>query len=154
MSGFLFPFPVALLLICFCSATGASFCYLLSYQIGRRIIYHFFPDRAREWSQTVQRHKNNILNYIIFLRITPIIPNWFINITAPVINVPLLPFWIGTFLGVGPPSIIAIQAGTTLHQLTSPNDAVSWTSIIILLLLGVVSLIPVLLKDVMKTFFP
>merc|ERR1711963_1155150 len=30
VSGYLFPFPVALLLICFCSATGASFCYLLS----------------------------------------------------------------------------------------------------------------------------
>lgn len=47
----------------------------------------------------VDEHKNNLLNYIIFLRITPFLPNWFINITSPVIGVPLSPFFIGTFLG-------------------------------------------------------
>lgn len=38
ISGFLFPFPLALLAVCFCSATGASFCYLLSYLAGRRLV--------------------------------------------------------------------------------------------------------------------
>lgn len=47
----------------------------------------------------VDEHKNNLLNYIIFLRITPFLPNWFINITSPVIGVPLSPFFFGTFLG-------------------------------------------------------
>jgi len=153
LSGFLFSFPVALLLICFCSATGASFCYLLSYLSGRRIIYRFFPQRVQEWSETVQRHKNNLLNYIIFLRVTPLIPNWFINITAPVLDVPLLQFWLGTFIGVGPPSVVAIQAGTTLHDLASANDAVSWQSVIILLLVGVVSLVPIIMKDMLKNYF-
>ena len=49
----------------------------------------------------------------------------FINIVSPVIGVPLLPFWVGTFFGVAPPSFIFIQAGTTLQQLTSTMDPIT-----------------------------
>ena len=54
--------------ICFCSATGASFCYLLSYLVGRRLVHKYLPERAADWSRKVDKHKNNILSYIIFLR--------------------------------------------------------------------------------------
>lgn len=47
----------------------------------------------------VDKHREHLINYIIFLRITPFLPNWFINITSPVINVPLGVFFMGTFLG-------------------------------------------------------
>ncbi|KAA0192214.1 hypothetical protein HAZT_HAZT005751 [Hyalella azteca] len=99
ISGFLFPSWVALLLICFCSATGASFCYLLSYLAGRPIVSRYFPKRAQSWQEKVEKQKGNLLFYMIFLRITPFLPNWFINITSPVINVPLWPFFLGTFIG-------------------------------------------------------
>ena len=70
-----------------------------------------------------------LYSYIIFLRITPFLPNWFINLVSPVIGVRLAPFWFGTFVGVAPPSFVAIQAGTTLQQLTSTTDAITTSSI-------------------------
>ena len=82
--------------ICFCSATGASFCYLLSYLVGRRLVKKYLPERSADWANKVQKHKDNLMSYIIFLRITPFLPNWFINIVSPVIDVHLKPFWIGT----------------------------------------------------------
>ena len=129
ISGFLFPFPLALAAVCFCSATGASFCYLLSYLVGRRLVRHYLPERAAQWSSKVRNRifrfqiskinmdgivkveaqRGNLLSYIIFLRITPFLPNWFINIVSPVIGVPLLPFWVGSFIGVAPPSFVFIQ---------------------------------------------
>jgi len=153
LSGFLFPFWVALILVCFCSALGATCCYLLSYLVGRRIIYKYFPRKVAAWSRTVAYHRDNLLNYMIFLRVTPFLPNWFINITAPVIGVPVVPFFLGTFIGVAPPSFVAIHAGTTLHKLTSSSDALTWNSLLILIILGVVSLIPVLLKDRLRRIF-
>jgi len=134
VSGYLFLFPVALLLVCACSATGASFCYLLSYLAGRPLVQKYIPDRADEWAKKVekQNQENNILSYIIFLRITPFLPNWFINLVSPVIGVRLAPFWIGTFIGVAPPSFVAIQAGTTLQQLTSSTDAITIWSVLML----------------------
>jgi len=45
-----------------------------------------------------------------------------------------------------PPTFIAIQAGTTLHQLTSSSDMLSWTSIGMLAVFAVISLLPVIFK--------
>lgn len=99
LSGFLFKFHVALSLVCTCSAIGASLCYLLSQLVGRRLVKHYFPERAQKWSEQVDKHRNELLSYILFLRMTPFLPNWFINLVAPVIGVPLYPFALGTFLG-------------------------------------------------------
>ena len=50
-------------------------------------------------------------------RITPFLPNWFINIVSPVIDVALKPFWFGTFIGVAPPSFVAIQVCQQEYEL-------------------------------------
>uniref|UniRef100_A0A3Q0QTJ9 Transmembrane protein 41B n=1 Tax=Amphilophus citrinellus TaxID=61819 RepID=A0A3Q0QTJ9_AMPCI len=143
LSGYLYPFPLALFLVCLCSGLGASFCYMLSYLVGRPVVYKYLTERAQKWSQQVDKHRNHLINYIIFLRITPFLPNWFINITSPVINVPLGVFFIGTFLGVAPPSFVAINAGTTLYKLTTAGEAVSWNSLAVLGVLAVLSILPV-----------
>lgn len=153
ISGFLFPFPLALAAVCFCSATGASFCYLLSYLVGRRLVRHYLPERAAQWSSKVEAQRGNLLSYIIFLRITPFLPNWFINIVSPVIGVPLLPFWVGSFIGVAPPSFVFIQAGTTLQQMSSTMDPITPTSVGLLVGFAVLSLLPVLLKNKLKDKF-
>ncbi|XP_070554257.1 transmembrane protein 41B-like [Ptychodera flava] len=153
LSGFLFPFPLALFLVCLCSGIGATNCYLLSYLVGRRLVQKYIPDRVAEWAATVNRHREHLLNYILFLRITPFLPNWFINIASPVIDVPLTPFFVGTFFGVAPLSFIAIQAGTTLYQLMNASDAVSMRSIIVLGVLAVLSLLPVFFKQKLKKKF-
>ncbi|KAK4886350.1 hypothetical protein RN001_002621 [Aquatica leii] len=146
LSGFLFPFSVALLLVCTCSALGASLCFLLSQLLGRRIVLKYFPERANKWAVIVNKQKDNLLNYVVFLRVTPFLPNWFINLTAPVIGVPLKPFALGTFFGVAPPSFVAIQAGQTLHTMSSTDSTFSWTSIILLGLFAIISLVPIFLK--------
>ncbi|XP_048401846.1 transmembrane protein 41B [Stegostoma tigrinum] len=153
LSGFLYPFPLALFLVCLCSGLGASFCYMLSYLVGRPIVYKYLTDRATKWSQQVDKHREHLINYIIFLRITPFLPNWFINITSPVINVPLGVFFIGTFLGVAPPSFVAIKAGTTLYQLTTAGEAVSWNSVFVLMILAIISLLPVFFQKKLKQKF-
>ena len=43
----------------------------------------------------VARRRGDLFNYIIFLRVTPILPNIFINIASPVVDVPLRPFALG-----------------------------------------------------------
>lgn len=107
------------------------------------MVYKYLTEKAQKWSQQVEKHRDHLINYIIFLRITPFLPNWFINITSPVINVPLGVFFIGTFLGVAPPSFVAINAGTTLYKLTTAGEAVSWNSLAVLGILAVLSILPV-----------
>jgi len=153
LSGYLFPFPLALFSVCFCSATGASFCYLLSFLVGRKLVRHYLPERAAQWSSKVDQHRGNLFSYIMFLRITPFLPNWFINIVSPVIGVPLFPFWMGSFFGVAPPSFIFIQAGTTLQQLTSTMDPITPETVALLVVFALLSMAPVLLKNKLKAKF-
>nr|XP_019831079.1 PREDICTED: transmembrane protein 41B-like isoform X2 [Bos indicus] len=136
-----------------CSGLGASFCYMLSYLVGRPVVYKYLTEKAVKWSQQVERHREHLINYIIFLRITPFLPNWFINITSPVINVPLKVFFIGTFLGVAPPSFVAIKAGTTLYQLTTAGEAVSWNSVFVLMILALLSILPAIFQKKLKQKF-
>lgn len=153
LSGFLFPFFAALILVCTCSAIGASLCFLLSQLLGRKLVLKYFPEKASKWAVIVNKQQDNLFNYVLFLRITPFLPNWFINLTAPVIGVPLKPFALGTFFGVAPPSFVAIQAGQTLHEMTATDSAFSWTSISLLGVFAVLSLIPIFLKQRLKEKF-
>ncbi|KAM7108414.1 LOW QUALITY PROTEIN: transmembrane protein 41B [Ciconia maguari] len=161
LSGFLYPFPLALFLVCLCSGLGASFCYMLSYLVGRPVVYRYLTEKSGvKWSEQVKvsrdaeiyDRKKHLINYIIFLRITPFLPNWFINITSPVINVPLKVFFIGTFLGVAPPSF-GIKAGTTLYQLTTAGEAVSWNSVFVLMILAILSILPAVFQKKLKQKF-
>uniref|UniRef100_A0A915P5S4 Transmembrane protein 41B n=1 Tax=Meloidogyne floridensis TaxID=298350 RepID=A0A915P5S4_9BILA len=129
-----------------CSAAGATVCYFISYMFGKRLIVYYFPARLALWQIEVQKQGDHLLNYIIFLRITPILPNWFINLASPIVDVPLVPFFFGTLLGVAPPSFLFIQAGTTLQMMTNANVVWSWNSILLLSFFAILSLAPVLYK--------
>ncbi|CAF0757888.1 unnamed protein product [Adineta ricciae] len=153
LAGFLYPFPLALFLVCLCSSLGASFCYLLSKLFGRHLLLKYFRTRIIEWQRKVQARSDSLLWFIIFLRITPILPNWFINLCSPILDVPLKPFFLGTFAGVALPSVLFIQAGKTLHQLSSASDVFSWRSIIILGFCAILSLLPIYFKDRIQNFF-
>ena len=61
----------------------------------------------------VDHHREHMVYYMIFLRITPILPNWFINIVAPVIDVPIIPFFIGTFIGYPPTPTYSLPSFST-----------------------------------------
>ncbi|ETN73777.1 hypothetical protein NECAME_13429 [Necator americanus] len=43
--------------VCFCSATGASVCYLLSYMLGRDLVTAYFPERIKQWQGDIAKHR-------------------------------------------------------------------------------------------------
>lgn len=143
--GYLYPFPVALFAVCACSAFGAQLCYFLALYIGRDYIIAKAPEQIRKWQNEVTSF-DSLLYCIIFLRITPVLPNWFINIASPVFDVPIYPFFFGTFIGVAPPSAFYIQAGAMLQKLTSVNAAWSWTAVLCVATSALISLIPVVCR--------
>lgn len=51
---------------------------------------------------------------MLFLRFTPLVPNWFVNLASPIVGMPIKYFCIGTLLGLMPLNIIHINAGLTL----------------------------------------
>ena len=95
--GFLYKFHIAIILICFSSAVGATLC---SYFVGKPLILHFFHNRITNIVKYVNIYKDSLFYLMIFLRITPILPDWLINLCAPIVGKPLPTFVFGTFIVV------------------------------------------------------
>jgi len=146
LAGFMWPWYQALPLICICSGTGASLCFLLSKIVGQPLVARFAPEKAAAWREKVKENQDDLFNYVLFLRITPFLPNWFINLTGPLVGVPLSPFFWGSVIGVAPLSMLAVQAGQVLEQLTSSSDTITYKSIFFVALMAVGSIAPVYYK--------
>ncbi|KAF0544239.1 transmembrane protein 41B [Gigaspora margarita] len=142
----------ALLFICFCSATGATICNLLSYYLGRAVTEKFLSKRMEIWNEQLNDHRKHLFSYIIFLRVTPFLPNWFINIASPHLGVGTIVFYFATLLGVAPLSFIHTQAGETIHNLTETDEISFFTTknIIAMTLIAIAALIPILVRKVFE----
>nr|CAG8459019.1 4326_t:CDS:10 [Entrophospora candida] len=139
----------ALVIVCFCSATGATICYLLSYYFGKNITEKYWKERMINWNQQLNEHRDNLFSYILFLRVTPFLPNWFINIASPHLKVDVGKFYWATFLGVAPLSFIHVQAGETIHEMSEAENFTFLTiqNITTIILISVTALIPIVLKS-------
>src|SRR2546423_4732020 len=120
-------------------------CYLLSRKFGKTFVKEKFSEKLDRWAEQLRSHSQNLLNYIIVLRLSPFPPNWFANIAAPHVGVPLKIFFIGTFFGVAAPSLIHVQAGLTIEHLTNASDfkMFSFTNVFALTLIALAVLLPV-----------
>lgn len=82
------------------------------------------------------------------MRISPLPPNWLVNLGSPHLSVPFMSFFWGTFIGVAGPSFIHVQAGAALDRLSSSDQLELLTPINILCLIAVaiVALLPVFIR--------
>lgn len=47
----------------------------------------------------VQANEKNLFWYMLFLRVTPLVPNWFVNLASPLVGMPYKYFLVGSFFG-------------------------------------------------------
>ena len=106
----------------------------------------YLKERMDRWKSQLSTQRDHLFNYIVFLRVTPFLPNWFVNIAAPHLRVPLKAFYLGTWVGVLPPSFVHVQAGRSLQELDSLSGLATWGNLAAMAVFAVLSLLPVLLK--------
>lgn len=117
-----------LVMVALISTLGSSACYAMSALFGAPIAHALWRDKLDDFRGKVTDRSNDLLSYIIFLRVTPILPNTFINVASPIVGVPFRPFFIGRHLHLDPPTLLLHgHADTMLHTrqrvLTYPSLA-------------------------------
>ena len=143
LGGALFGVPGGVLLVATAAAVGASGSYLVSSFALRGVVERRAGDRLLRFRALVaQRSGRDLLLLIVGLRITPLLPNWFVNLASPVVHVPLHTFFVGTFFGVMAPSVFHVRAGVALDQLVKPSDALDWGAVLSLCGLGLLTVLP------------
>lgn len=147
LAGSLYGFYEALFLVLMLAGVGSSMCYCLSNYILREIVYYYFPDRCEWMAREVHRHRHHMLNYMLFIRLTPILPNWFINVASPLVGVPYRDFVIGTTVGLTPASIVGVKAGGILSKINSLSDLYNFWTIATMSFMAILVMLPVVIKS-------
>ncbi|RZR73845.1 hypothetical protein BHM03_00028847, partial [Ensete ventricosum] len=57
----------------------------------------------------VAKRREKLLNYMLFLRVTPMLPNTFINVASPIVDVPYHIFFLATIIGLIPAAYVTVR---------------------------------------------
>ncbi|KAH7515003.1 hypothetical protein FEM48_Zijuj11G0150200 [Ziziphus jujuba var. spinosa] len=146
LAGSLFGVLKGVALVVFTATAGASSCYFLSKMIGRPLVFSLWPDKLNFFQSQVAKRRERLLNYMLFLRLTPTLPNTFINVASPIVDVPYHIFFLGTVIGLIPAAYVTVRAGIALGELQSLGDLYDFNSMATLFLIGIVSVTPTLVS--------
>ncbi|MBA0678990.1 hypothetical protein Goari_020305, partial [Gossypium aridum] len=146
LAGALFGVFKGVALVVFTATAGASSCYFLSKVVGRPLVFSLWPDKLSFFQAQVAQRRECLLNYMLFLRLTPTLPNTFINVASPIVDIPYRIFFLATFIGLIPAAYITVKAGIALGELQSVGDLYDFKSIATLFIIGVVSVTPTLMS--------
>ncbi|GAB4818338.1 hypothetical protein N2152v2_005384 [Parachlorella kessleri] len=146
LAGSMYTFPAALAFVGVVSTCGVSINYWLTRWFLKDVVTNLIPQRVQAFSQEVRRHQAHLLNYMLFLRATPLLPGWFISLASPIVGVPFPTFFIASLVGHQPLNFITVQAGRTLAEIRSMRDLYSPRNVVFMLLIGGVALLPVAFK--------
>ncbi len=142
VSGALFGVPRGFALVIVCATVGPAISFGLSHLVGRLIVRRVFPRQMQWFAGQVAQRRRNLFNFLLFLRITPFLPNFFINLASPLLEVPLSYFVVATFFGIMPATFMHVSAGQQLASMTDLGGQFSLLRFALLSLLGCVVLLP------------
>jgi uncharacterized membrane protein YdjX (TVP38/TMEM64 family) len=164
--GLLFGWLLGSALAVIAATTGASIVFL----IARSALGDTLNERAAPWIGKLRDgFKEDATSYLLFLRLVPAFPFWFVNIAPAVLGVPLKTYVVGTFFGIMPATFAFATAGAGLDSVIMAakrehaacaaskgadacvlkihfSSLVTKELLLALALLGIVALIPVVLK--------
>jgi uncharacterized membrane protein YdjX (TVP38/TMEM64 family) len=96
---------------------GASLGATLVFLIARTAVGDSLSRRAGPWlAKLSEGFRKDALSYMLFLRLVPAFPFWFVNIAPAVLGVPLKTFVLGTVIGIIPATFAFASAGAGLDS--------------------------------------
>lgn len=148
LGGFLFG-TVAVVYAMFAITLGGVILYLAV----RSAVGNDIKTRSSGWIKKMEAgFQENAFNYLLTLRLVPIFPCWFSNISAGALNIPLKTFISATVIGIMPSTFIYVMVGRSLDKFfdldQTPSFHMIFTPSLLFPLLGLalLSLLPVIIK--------
>jgi uncharacterized membrane protein YdjX (TVP38/TMEM64 family) len=121
LGGLLFGWVPGALAAAFSAGTGAVGVFLLARSaIGPLLVRDAGPRMAR----IAKGLQDDAANYLLFLRFTPVVPFFLINVAAALFGVPLRTFAWCTYLGILPAAFALSAAGTALDGVMASQKGV------------------------------
>lgn len=147
MGGFLFGPFIAMLLINIGATSGAIIIFFISRYIVGNSIQIKYKTQLDKFNKELNE---NGTNYLLTLRLIPLFPFFLINILSGLTTISWKKFAWTTSVGIIPGSFIYSYLGYAGTTIDSSDGFLTKEIIIALVLLGLLSLVPVLIKKFKK----
>ncbi|MBF8982510.1 TVP38/TMEM64 family protein [Lutibacter sp. B2] len=126
---------------------GSSISFLVARYFMGDWVQKKYSDKLRSFNEDI---KENGKNYFLMVRFVLIIPSFLINLFAGISKISLWTFLWTTFVGNGSEILIYAFAGNKLSQIQSVEDIISPEIIIAFIFLGLMAVIPTIIKKYRK----
>eukprot|EP01023_Acetabularia_acetabulum_P061899 TRINITY_DN7533_c1_g1_i12.p1 TRINITY_DN7533_c1_g1~~TRINITY_DN7533_c1_g1_i12.p1 ORF type:complete len:317 (-),score=33.84 TRINITY_DN7533_c1_g1_i12:501-1451(-) len=152
LAGSLLPVIAALPLVTLLMTAGCTLSFLLSRILLRNTLSCVIPQKIATFRQNIQNQQDQLLYFLLLLRMIPAFPGWFVNLGSSVADVPLSTFVVSTAIGMQPQLLLLVEAGRTLGRLTCWSDLYNIRTVLILVGCSVLALVPILFKKYFPKF--
>jgi uncharacterized membrane protein YdjX (TVP38/TMEM64 family) len=98
-------------------------------------------------ARIIEGFQANAYRYLLFLRLVPLFPFWLVNLVPAFTNIDTRTYVLATLIGVIPGSFVYVNLGQALGEIDSLKDLVSADVILGFTLLGLLVLLPALVKN-------
>ncbi|NGX26395.1 MAG: hypothetical protein K940chlam6_00313 [Chlamydiae bacterium] len=149
LGGMIFPRPEGLILAVFSETVGAT----IFFSIFHSLFGTSLMKRERPFLSKLRRgFKRHSISYLLFLRISHVVPFWLTNVASAYFKINHWTFVWTTFVGVIPLTFIVANAGHSLSKTFAENKAITLSDIfttpvnLALLILGILALCPIVYK--------
>ena len=106
------------------SVVGATIGATVLFLIARTALGESLSERTAPWLGKLRKgFADDALSYLLFLRLVPAFPFWFVNIAPAILGVPLKTYVIGTFFGIIPATFAFASAGAGLDSVVMAAKA-------------------------------
>lgn len=96
---------------------GGAGGWIMSYAFGREILLYCVPNKMAALKTRTDAFQGSMFRYVLFLRMSPLFPNWFVNYGTALIGVPFMYFLTASFLALQPTTVLSISMGHMLHEM-------------------------------------
>lgn len=176
LGGYLYGTAVGSLWTSVLTAGGATLAYLLAYLISEPFMELPWVVTKIDVIRTqvdVNKKNGGLFWWLLFARLFPFTPYWsveiaflfsamsfkltnaiirFMNMSAPMLEIPIFPFFISTFFGSLPYNFICCQAGEVIGQISSTADIFTISMVVKMVIISVISLVPVVFGSRIKKY--
>lgn len=153
LGGYLFPEPLSMFYVLFSATCGATLILLAA----RTAFGDTLKEKAGPFLKKMEKgFSENAASYMLFLRFVPLFPFWIVNLAPAFFGVRLWTFVWTTLVGIAPSSFVFTFAGRGLEKIFESNQPFSLGAVfntqlkIALVLLGVLALVPIVIKKMRK----
>lgn len=143
--GFLFGRWVGSLVIVAAATLGATLVFLAA----RYLIADWARSKMGALGQKINDgFSENAFNYMLFLRLVPAFPFFLVNLAPAFTNIKVSTYVLATAIGIIPGTFVFANLGETLGTIDSLSGLVSKETLVAFALLGVLALVPIVIKKV------